>query len=117
MDTAAVAERDQEQAVAAWIGYLNQLHIDRMIEKMHGEFRAQDLDLSRATREMTKAVRGINEVITKNDGGANGLHGNIAEVAEVGIRNARSLVEGGSASYERLYDFSEDDLKRGATYL
>lgn len=116
MNVREIAERDQEQAVAAWRSYLNQEQIDRMINMLHDEFRAQDLDLGRATREMTKAMRGIDEVITKNDGGAKGLHGNIAEVAEAGVRNARSRVEGGPALFERLYDFSKDDLRQGDTY-
>ncbi len=117
MDPAGIAKSNQEQSVAAWISYLNQVRIDRMIEMLHEEFKAQDIDLGRATREMTRAIRGINEVIVKNDGGTRGVHGNIAEVAEAGVRNARRLVTGKSKIYERLYDFSEDDLKRGNTYL
>ena len=117
MDLAGIAKSDQEQAVAAWISYLNQVRIDRMIERLHEEFKAQDIDLGRATREMTRAIRDINEVIEKNDGGTKGVHGNIAEVAEAGVRNARRLVRGKSKTYERLYDFSEDDLRRGKTYL
>ncbi|MBR2682750.1 MAG: hypothetical protein IKE22_05745, partial [Atopobiaceae bacterium] len=88
-----------------------------MIEKLHEEFKAQDIDLDRAMREMTRAIRDINEVIEINDGGSRGIHGNIAEVAEAGVRNARRLIEGKSKTYERLYDFSEDDLRRGKTYL
>ena len=95
MDLKAVAKSDQEQAVAAWVSYLNQVRIDRML----AEFAQQELDLERAVAEMAKAIQGIDVLILKNNGGDKGLHGKIAEVAEVGVRNARELVQGRVGAY------------------
>ena len=114
MDAERVVSSNQEQAVAAWVGYLNQVRIDRML----AEFAQQDLDLERAVAEMAEAVRGIDDLILKNDGGARGLHGKIAEVAEVGVRNARNLVRGREITYS-LPDTNNGpvDVWRGAQGL
>ena len=117
MSVGETLRSDQEQATAAWVSYLNQLRIDGMMARMREEFTRQDADLDSAVRMMSDTVRRVNEVIASNDGGQKGLHGNIAEVAEVGVRNARSLVNGNGANYTRLYDFSEVDITRGSTGL
>ena len=113
MDLDKMVSSDQEQAVAAWIGYLNQVRIDRML----AEFAQQDLDLAAAVEAMSKAVSEIDALIDVNRGGYKGIHGFIAEAAEVGIRNARSLVQGEGATYVWENDNGVADLLRAGQEL
>ena len=109
MDSARVMRNTQEQAVAAWVGYLNQLRIDGLIESL----RSQDKNLETATEELTKAMRTINiEVIERGRGGQDGMHGFIAEVAEVGVNNARRLIVGEKADMMWVNDNGPADLQR-----
>lgn len=113
MDALAVTKSGQEQAVAAWISYLNQVRIDRMLS----EFHQQNLDLTSAVEEMGKALREIDALIEVNRGGYKGVHGFIAEAAEVGIRNAKSLVKGEQSSYVWENDNGVADLIRAGQDL
>lgn len=108
-DATKVVKSTQEQAVAAWIGYLNQIRIDGLMAAL----RAQDKNLEAATAELTKALRTIEiEIVERNRGGLDGMHGFIAEVAEVGVSNARRLVVGKAADMEWINDNSPADLRR-----
>ena len=113
MDAQVVAKSDQEQAVAAWVSYLNQVRIDRML----AEFHKQDLDLEKAVEEMAEAVRRIDMLIEKNRGSYKGIHGYIAEAAEVGIQNAKRLVQGESATYKWQNDNGPVDTIRAGQDL
>ena len=116
MDVAAVIKSDQEQAVASWIGYLNNIRIERIREALSSE----KINLGKATREINKALDIIDkDIINKGAGrgGPHGMHGFIAEVAECGVGNARSLAKGGSKVYEWLDDNSPSDLKRGVEMI
>ena len=109
MDAARIAKSTQEQAVAAWIGYLNQIRIDGLIETL----RTQDKNLEAATEELAKALRTIDiEIIERGRGGLKGMHGFIAEVAEVGVSNARQLINGEDASMKWVNDNGPVDLQR-----
>lgn len=109
MDAAKVAKSAQEQAVAAWIGYLNQLRIDGLIEAL----RDQDKNWEAATEELTKALRTIDiEIIERGRGGSDGMHGFIAEVAEVGVSNARRLIVGDNADMTWVNNNGPADLQR-----
>ena len=88
MDVSQIAKSTQEQAVAAWVDYLNQLRLNELLAKL----AAQDINLEQALAELQKMKDAIAAVIETNRGGTKGAHGFIAEAAEVGIRNARSLI-------------------------
>ena len=104
-----VASSNQEQAVAAWIGYLNQLRLDTLLSRL----AAQDEHLGDALSSIDSAIRKIDlEVVSRNRGGVKGMHGFIAEVAEVGIGNARRLVVGDGSAYEWVNDNGPVDLLR-----
>lgn len=109
MDAKKIAKSGQEQAVAAWIGYLNQLRIDGLLEAL----RNQQTNLEAALESVDRAMRTIDiEVIVRNRGGQKGMHGFIAEVAEVGVGNARRLVVGEDANLEWLNDNGPVDIVR-----
>ena len=100
-DVSDVASSNQEQAVAAWIGHLNQLRLDTLFSRL----AAQDEHLGDALSSIDSSIRKIDlEVVSRNRGGVKGMHGFIAEVAEVGIGNARRLVVGDGSAYEWVND-------------
>jgi len=108
-DVSDVASSNQEQAVAAWIGHLNQLRLDTLFSRM----AAQNEHLGDALSSIDSAIRKIDlEVVSRNRGGVKGMHGFIAEVAEVGIGNARRLLVGDGAAYEWVNDNGPVDLLR-----
>lgn len=80
----------QEQAAAAWITYLNQMRLAELMEKL----MTQDVNLENALEEIQKLKDNVSQLIASNRGGDKGLHGFIAEAAEVGISNARNLIRG-----------------------
>lgn len=103
-----VVKSNQEQAVAAWVNYLNQLRLDRLIAFMQN----QDLNLQDAMADLDKALSQISDLISINRGGQCGLHGFIAEAAEVGIGNARENILGKPDNYTWLNDNGVSDLLR-----
>lgn len=103
----------QEQAVASWINYLNQVRIDRLLEALS---REQD-NLEAALNTINETLRIISKDIVNNGlgrGGEHGIHGFIAEVAEVGVGNACEQIEGRAPRYEWINDNGPADLRRGA---
>ena len=93
MDMENVIKTSQEQAVASWINYLNQLRIDELLKNI----KQEDINLSDALSCINETLDIISNEIVNNGsgrGGTSGMHGFIAEVAECGISNARSLVNG-----------------------
>lgn len=113
MDVAQIAKTTQEQATAAWIDWLNQMRLNELLAKL----AAQDINLERALAELQKMKIDINSLIDKNRGGSKGLHGFIAEAAEVGIENARNLVKGLDAACEWVNDNGPADLLRNGTEI
>ncbi|PPB48379.1 hypothetical protein C4K88_11510 [Arthrobacter pityocampae] len=99
----------QEQAVASWVNYLNQVRIDRLLSSL----QQQDENLLTALGSVHEAIRKINlEVVTANRGGQHGMHGFIAELAEVGIGNARKHILGQDPVYQWVNDNGPVDLLR-----
>ena len=86
----------QEQAVASWIAYLNQVRFDTFIAFEN----KQNLNLQNALVELDNALQEILHEITINRGGQKGIHGFIAEIAEVGIGNARQKIIGQPTIYK-----------------
>lgn len=116
MDMENVVKSSQEQAVASWINYLNQLRIDELLKNINQE----DINLSNALSCINETLDTISNEIVNNGsgrGGTSGMHGFIAEIAECGISNARSLVNGDSPVYEWINDNGPADLARGSTLI
>ncbi|UVJ40559.1 hypothetical protein [Arthrobacter sp. CJ23] len=101
---------NQEQAVASWVNYLNQLRIDTLLSS----FAIQDENLRNAITCVDEAIRKIDlEIVSTNRGGQKGMHGFIAEIAEVGVGNARERIFGKDAIYQWVNDNGPVDMVRG----
>jgi len=113
-EAAKLAKSTQEQAVAAWIDHLNQLRLDGLLSALG----RQDENLRDALGHVQEAMATIDlEVVARNRGGTKGMHGFIAEVAEVGIGNARSRILGGGTVYQWVNDNGPVDLARGGVQI
>lgn len=116
MDVIKTAKSSQEQAVASWVNYLNQLRLDKLIAVLFRE----ESNLADATKTIRETLDTISKDIVNNGqgrGGTSGMHGFIAEVAECGIGNARSQIEGNAPIYEWINDNGPEDLRRGAVLI
>lgn len=113
MDAAQILKTSQEQAVAAWVGFINQLRLNELLAKL----ASQDVNLEQALAELQKMKLDIAALIENNRGGTKGMHGFLAEAAEVGIENARNLVKGLEAACEWINDNGPADLLRGSTEI
>ncbi|WP_425300622.1 hypothetical protein [Nocardia farcinica] len=113
-DAAEFVTSIQEQAVASWASYLNQLRLDNLLSALS----RQDEHLRDALTSVEEAVKTIDlEVVAANRGGQSGMHGFIAEVAEVGIGNARRQILGHEAIYQWVDDNGPVDLMRGSVEI
>lgn len=113
-DAAEFLANTQEQAVASWVSYLNQLRIDNFLSALS----QRDEHLQDALTSVDEAIRKIDlEVVAANRGGQRGMHGFIAEIAEVGIGNARKQILGQTADYEWVNDNGPVDLMRGSVEI
>ena len=104
-----IIKSGQEQAVASWINYLNQVRLDRLMEALQKE----ELNLNEAMSTISETLKTISRDIVNNGkgrGGQYGMHGFIAEVAECGIGNARERIEGKAPIYEWINDNGPADL-------
>ena len=111
MEAEKIVKSSQEQAVGAWINYLNQVRLDRLVEALS----KQNINLATAMKTIETVFDTIKEdIIIRNRGGDKGMHGFIAEIAECGIGNARQQILGKSAIYTWINDNGPDDLIRGA---
>jgi hypothetical protein len=108
-EASELAKSNQEQAIAAWIGHLNQLRLDTLLRRL----AEQDTNIVDALASIDSAIKKIDlEVVATNRGGVKGMHGFIAEVAEVGVGNARRQVVGDGAVYQWVNDNGPVDLLR-----
>ncbi len=100
---------NQEQATASWIAYLNQVRMQNLSEAMQN----QDINLKDAMDTLDEAFKVIQkDFIEGNRGGRTGKHGFIAEIAEVGIGNARRAIEGKVKGFKWIDDNGPDDIIR-----
>ena len=110
MDAAKIVQSSQEQAAGAWVDYLNQIRLDRLVAAL----ARQDVNLASAMETIDKAFANIREdIMLRNRGGGKGMHGFIAEIAECGIGNARQQIIGEASIYEWVNDNGPIDLMRG----
>lgn len=110
MDAQKIVKTGQEQAVAAWIDYLNQVRLTELINALNRQDgNLQDaLDSLRSTMDTIK-----DNVIEVGRGGERGMHGFIAEVAEVGIGNARKAIHGEDRIFDWVNDNGPHDIRIG----
>ena len=116
MDIEYAAKTSQEQAVASWVDYLNQIRIDRLISRLS----AEQVNLQNAEKTIHDTLDIIDkEIVNKGlgRGGAKGMHGFIAEAAQWGLGNAKSQIEGIEPVYEWINDNDAVDLMRGAVQI
>lgn len=111
-----IIKSNQEQAVASWINYLNQVRLEQFREVL----KQENSNLNEAYKSINEALETIkNDIIYngKGRGGERGMHGFIAEIAEYGIENARNQVEGKLPVCKWIDDNGPADLQRGATLI
>lgn len=114
MEAEEIVKSSQEQAVGAWINYLNQVRLDRMIEAL----KKQNVNFAHAMKTIEDEFDRIQEeIIGRNRGGDKGMHGFIAEIAQCGIGNAREQIVGKSAVYTWINDNGPHDLIRGTEVI
>lgn len=116
MNNDKLIENVQEQAVASWINYLNQVRLERLMDVLTRE----NINLDNAMSTLNETLDIISREIVDNGlgrGGLRGMHGFIAEIAECGIGNARSQIEGKMPIYEWINDNGPEDIRRGATLI
>jgi hypothetical protein len=106
MDVSSIVKSTQEQAVASWIDHLNQLRVDELMANL----TKQDVNLANALNVLGEFKLDTGNLINSNRGGEKGLHGFIAERAQVSIENARKLVEGLKAEDVLVDDNGPVDL-------
>ena len=114
MNFGRVAKSNQEQAVASWVNYLNQVRLDQLMEAL----QQQDQNWDQAVGTLNKTLSIISkEIIERNRGGIKGMHGFIAEVAECGVGNAREQVQGRLSIYEWINDNGPTDFLRDGVQI
>ena len=110
-DAEKIIKSNQEQAVAAWLNYLNQIRINQVVNSLQN----QNEYLQDAVVELKDTMDTIFvDIIGKNRGGQKGQHGFIAEIAECGVNNAFDKLKGDAPSFEWINNNGPADLKRGA---
>ena len=110
VDVGKIAKTSQEQAIAAWVDYLNKVRITDLIASLN----QQDGNLQDALDSLRSTVETLqSNVIEIGRGGQRGMHGFIAEVAEVGIGNARKAVQGQERIYDWVNNNGPDDIRIG----
>ena len=109
MNYEKVTTSTQEQAVASWVNYLNQVRLDELMDNLN----SQKINWEQAMDTLNDSLLKIDvEIIDLNRGNFRGMHGFIAEVAECGISNAREQIEGRMPIYEWVNDDGPIDLLR-----
>ena len=103
----------QEQAVAAWVQYLNTIRFENLINSLN----EQDTNLDNAITSLDNTLNEIDKLINSNRGGEKGIHGFIAEISEVGIGNAKENIIGKNNVYEWINDNGVADLVRNGTNI
>lgn len=114
MDISSVVKSTQEQGVAAWIDYLNQLRINNLLLNLTN----QDQNFESALRELQKLKNFIADP-THILGSELTKHGEIAEHAQVNISNARKIIEGLKPEYtfEGVGRTAPEDYLRNGTQI
>lgn len=108
MDISKIAKSNVDQALGAWVDYLNQVRIYELASRLS----THNGNLQDALGALNSAVESIGkQIIETGRGGEKGMHGFIAEVAEVGIGNARKLIAGEKPVYEWIDNNGPADVR------
>ena len=99
-----------DQAMASWVTYLNQLRIDALFEKL----TIQDMNLSEMLKILDCLKLDIAELVESNRGGEKGIHGFIGERLQVGLSNAKNIIDGIKPTYKLIDDNGRDDFLNGS---
>lgn len=113
MDWDHIIKNTQEQAVAAWVDFLNQTRLNELMAQL----TAADITLEDALSILSKTKADVATLILRNRGGEKGVHGFIAEAMEVGIENARAAVNGLGPACQWVNDNGPVDIVRGNTAI
>lgn len=100
MNVERAVKSTQEQAVASWINYLNQMRINELLQ----DLSQQNVNLDNALKELGELKESVSRLVQTNRGGTTGIHGFIAERMQVYFENARNLVEGADKWYFLIDD-------------
>lgn len=84
----------QEQAVASWVTYLNQVRLDELVARLN----QQDINLEEALKELAEIKQFIGDP-AHILGNAATKHGEIAEHMQVNFENARRAIQGLSKNH------------------
>lgn len=113
MNAVQILRTTQEQALAAWVDWLNQQRLNEFLAKL----AEQDMNLEQALAELQKMKIDIALLLASNRGGEKGIHGFLAEAAEAGIENARNLIRGLDAACKWINDNGSADLLRNGVEI
>ncbi len=113
MNEEQIIKSSEEQAIASWTNYLNQVRLDRFSERLC-QF---DINYDAADEMLKQTFSDIKALALSNRGGDKGIHGFIAEIAECGIGNARALIKGQAAEYLWINDNGPVDLMRAGVEI
>ena len=100
MNGERAVKNTQEQAVASWIDYQNQLRINELLQGLS----QQDTNLDNALKEFGELKESVSKLVQTNRGGTKGMHGFVAERMQVYFKNARNLIEGADKGYFLIDD-------------
>lgn len=104
-----VIKSNEEQAIASWTNYINQVRLDNLLKNLQN----QNQNFKDAINTLDSTMHQINKsIIEQNRGGTKGMHGFIAEVAECGIGNAREQILGKAPKYVWINDNGPSDFVR-----
>ena len=109
MDQKRVVEQTENQGLASLVGLVNLIRQQKARERLSYLRHCK----SSSFQELRQMEQSITQVIESNRGGAKGVHGFIGERAQVGISNARSLMDGNVPQYRLIDDNGMTDYFRG----
>ena len=89
-----IVETTQEQAIASWITYLNQIRLEQLINNL----TQQDINLASALNELSELKQFIGNP-AHILGNSFTKHGEIAEHMQVNFENARRIIKGISKNH------------------
>ena len=112
MNVEKSVKSSQEQAVAAWVNYLNQTRLDTLMEQL----KKEETNLTSAIGTIDEYIGRIKDEIIDNGnglGGETGMHGFIAEAAQTGYENTWRQIDGKAPNVVWIMDNGPADIQRG----
>ena len=101
----------KDQATAGLTDLLNTIRESKALK----EVSSRKEDLIEAVKEINEGLKSIKQLISSDRGSAKGVHGYIAERAEVAIRNARENIEGKADIAEWVNNNGPEDIVLNGT--